>query len=245
MVEDFLRALSKPINLLLWIVFSVWTTLSGPFGTYETATLGERATHWPLIAGLFVVVAVAVRVAAGRYLAHFNPWQTAVFIASVLAALLSVPTFLMASAMLPPEVTPPTLDGVLIAAASVLSISLGLRALYHVVPVARPVATASPPPLMLRLPSQKQAPLIRLTSSDHYVRVVTERGETDLLMRFADAISELGEVEGARVHRSHWVARSAVEGVRRDSGRVMIRTRDGAEVPVSRTYQRVLDDWNL
>jgi len=59
-------------------------------------------------------------------------------------------------------------------------------------------------------------------------------------MRLADAVDELEGLDGAQVHRSWWVARDAVRDVRRGDGRAVLSLPDGLEVPVSRTYGRVL-----
>lgn len=70
---------------------------------------------------------------------------------------------------------------------------------------------SSSPNLMRRIPAALQTELLAISVEDHYVRVFTRNGNTLLLMRFADAISEAEGVEGMQVHRSWWVARSAIE----------------------------------
>ena len=55
-------------------------------------------------------------------------------------------------------------------------------------------------------------------------------------MRFSDALKEVEGEPGWRVHRSHWVAEAAMSDMKRTDGKLMIRTEDGALVPVSRTY---------
>jgi DNA-binding LytR/AlgR family response regulator len=70
---------------------------------------------------------------------------------------------------------------------------------------------------------------------DHYVRAHGPQGCSHLLlMRMADAERELSGVEGERVHRSWWIARAAVEGVRRDGRRLFLQLGGGLEAPVSR-----------
>jgi DNA-binding LytR/AlgR family response regulator len=44
------------------------------------------------------------------------------------------------------------------------------------------------------------------------------------------------------VHRSWWVARDAIADARRGDGRATLTLRDGSEVPVSRTYAKILRD---
>ena len=77
---------------------------------------------------------------------------------------------------------------------------------------------------------------------DHYVEVHTEEGSDLLLLRFRDALRELDGLDGAQVHRSHWVARAAVAGVERRSGRIALRLVNGNRVPVSRSFAPALRD---
>ena len=69
----------------------------------------------------------------------------------------------------------------------------------------------------------------------HYVNVVTTAGSGALLMRFADAVAELGD-QGMQVHRSYWVARRHVVGIERRAERTVLLLAGGEQVPVSRTY---------
>jgi DNA-binding LytR/AlgR family response regulator len=95
-------------------------------------------------------------------------------------------------------------------------------------------------PLLLRLkPANRGLPL-HLTVSDHYTEVTTTLGRELILLRFTDALGELGSVPGLQVHRSHWVADAHVVGIVRDNGRIAIQLGDGTEVPVSRTYAAVV-----
>jgi hypothetical protein len=55
-------------------------------------------------------------------------------------------------------------------------------------------------------------------------------------MRFRDALEELSDLPGLRVHRSHWVMIDAVTEVRPDGRRHVAVLSCGTEVPVSRSY---------
>lgn len=58
-------------------------------------------------------------------------------------------------------------------------------------------------------------------------------------MRLTDATEDAVPVPGARVHRSHWVARAGVLRTERRGGAWVLHARDGAAVPVARA--RVAD----
>ena len=97
-------------------------------------------------------------------------------------------------------------------------------------------AIATPIGLQGRLPAHVRGPVRLLVASEHYLRVVTDRGEAMVLYRFGDAVAEQPQSRGAQVHRSYWIAREAVADVRRNGAKVTIGLEDGSEVPVSRTY---------
>ena len=72
------------------------------------------------------------------------------------------------------------------------------------------------------------------------LRVHTDLGSDLVLMRMADACALLDESAGARVHRSWWVARDAVQAVRQHSGRMELALPGNISAPVSRAMQPVL-----
>lgn len=109
----------------------------------------------------------------------------------------------------------------------------------------RRLSTVPAPPQPIRFlerlpPRLRGADLHAIEAQDHYLRLYTSRGQDLILMRLGDAIEELQGLEGAQVHRSWWVARAAVEDVRRGDGRAVLTLTGGVEVPVSRTYSRQL-----
>ena len=103
-------------------------------------------------------------------------------------------------------------------------------------------ATAPAPPKFLeRLPPKlRGAEIWAVEAQDHYLRLHTSKGQDLILLRLSDAIAELQGIEGARAHRSWWVARDAIADVRRADGRATLTLKDGGQVPVSRTYARLL-----
>ena len=86
----------------------------------------------------------------------------------------------------------------------------------------------------------RTASICALSAEDHYLRVRTDRGEALILMRLTDAVAALEGVDGARTHRSWWVARDAVADARKGDGRGVLILTDGAQAPVSRTYYPAL-----
>ncbi len=104
-------------------------------------------------------------------------------------------------------------------------------------------AGAPAPKFLSRLPAKLAgATLFAVEAEDHYLRLHTSKGEDLILMRLSDAIAELEGIEGARTHRSWWVARAAVVTAERAEGRATLTLPSGALAPVSRSYVKPLRD---
>lgn len=94
--------------------------------------------------------------------------------------------------------------------------------------------SAAPALLQRAKPSLRQANLLAITAEDHYVRLITDAGEDMILMRLADAIQETDPLVGLQVHRSWWVAKTAVTKVNRQGTRAAVTLSNGTKVPISR-----------
>jgi hypothetical protein len=106
-------------------------------------------------------------------------------------------------------------------------------------------AATGAPKFLERLPLKlRGAEVWAVEAEDHYLRLHTSKGQDLILMRLSDAVAELDGIEGAQVHRSWWVARDAIADARRGDGRATLTLKDGSEVPVSRTYARILRQRN-
>jgi DNA-binding LytR/AlgR family response regulator len=100
-------------------------------------------------------------------------------------------------------------------------------------------------PFLDQLPPAIAHGLLYIGNEDHYVRAYAAAGEAMVLARMRDVVAGLAGLDGARVHRSWWVARAAVaETIRRDRA-VYLRLVDGREVPVARSMVAELkaDGW--
>ncbi|MEM9684841.1 MAG: LytTR family DNA-binding domain-containing protein [Pseudomonadota bacterium] len=79
-----------------------------------------------------------------------------------------------------------------------------------------------------------------LKAEEHYVRVRTEHDEEFIAYRFGKAVREIAGEDGFQVHRSYWVRRTAVAGLRETGSRIMLELADGSTVPVSRPYHALV-----
>lgn len=100
-------------------------------------------------------------------------------------------------------------------------------------------------PLLRRLKPENRGAILHLTVTDHYTEVTTSRGRELVLLRFSDALEELGNTPGLQVHRSHFIADMHVEKLLRVEGRLTVVMKDGREIPVSRSRIEVVRArWN-
>ena len=248
-------------HLALLAVAVLFLGYLGPFGTYLRMPLGERMAYWVVAVAGNWSFALACILPAIAWLSGRIPDIACVLGGSLAAAvpgtlLISALEFLFSGAL------PETFGtGELFLAVALVHLVLGLivwgtvelpmrygaGAPFSELPAAapdRPAADAGTPPLLDRLPAARQGRLLHLQMRDHYVEVHTDRGSDLVLMRFGDALKELGGTEGMQVHRSHWIARAALKKIVRRTGRTAAILDNGAEVPVSRRYARALREAN-
>jgi DNA-binding LytR/AlgR family response regulator len=80
-----------------------------------------------------------------------------------------------------------------------------------------------------------------IKAEEHYVRVFGDGIEEMILYRFGRILVDVEKEDGFRVHRSHWVRRSAIAEKRTDGSRVTLILKDGAVIPVSRRYHELVE----
>ena len=229
--------------LVVAVIAAGFMSAIGAFDSHRLPPL-ERLVYWQvmLVGGTLIGSAVMTAARGLRGLDH-RRWVQA----GALTLLLWIPTTLMVWATLGlMRHGGWSLDSLVANAGPVLLVSAAMVALNYLAD-RKPAEThaapidAAPPAFLARLPSRlREAKLYAVEAEDHYLRLHTSKGAELILMRLSDAIEELEGIEGAQTHRSWWVARDGVDAARRADGRATIRLKDGAEVPVSRTYVRAL-----
>jgi LytTr DNA-binding domain len=219
----------------------VLLSLLGPFGSYA-APLWMRLAYWMPTMALGATVGAALTIWTDR--AAVFEGRPVLRIAAMTTAMTAAMAGLawgMAQLVFGPgsvAFTPEFVFYVWVITMIVSVISAIIRA-RRVAIAAAPVpgAAVGQPRLSARLPVKLQdAAILALESEDHYVRVHTSAGSELILMRLGDAIAEMGHAPGARAHRSWWVAKTAVESLKRNNGRLALLLAGGLEVPVSRGY---------
>ena len=248
-------------GLLAAIAVLAWL---GPFNTWGWLSLPDRIAFWTLATGVNWLFGLVVGIASGLALERRGrlAWAAVVAGGSAVAALPGTAVvWLLAAAYVGYRMT--GLAEIALLYSQVITIHLVLNALVTWLIVRQPrkaetetegerdslrPGPATPGPSFLeRIPDRLGRNLLHLHMQDHYVEVHTDEGSDLLLLRFRDALREVEGLDGAQVHRSHWIARAALDRVERRNGRIVLRLVNGREVPVSRSFAPRLRerDWPL
>jgi len=244
-MADWARRLSGSHRPIV-VVLGVGTFLS-ILAPYDTAALG-----WPWVwvywTGLIAAGGV-VGFGTGAFLNRWRPnWpQWVQYFGAAIAVSLPVTAMVFGlnaylAGRLVWSTLPLTFFFVFVISAFVTGVSWVIDTLAE-----RPAPGAPAPQagaaLLEKLPVRlREARIWALEAEDHYLRVRTDRGDALILMRLSDAAAACEALDGARTHRSWWVAREAVADARKGDGRGVLTLKDGAEAPVSRTYYPALRD---
>lgn len=261
---DFLRSYRKLLSveiIAIALLAALIGAFAGPFGTFDAMSLSERAVYWGLVSVVsillgrtaFGLIALAGAEAGSVWEALGGAVLTAAFVTGGVWGVTQL--FTHARPMTPD--LPVLFVNVLLVTVGVvflrqLVVRRGAKSAPPTVAEEEPRSDPEPeaaegarPVLLRRLPEDAGETILHLSVCDHHVDVHTEKGTTSLRMRLADAIDAMDGVPGLRVHRSHWVAREAIDGVVRDQGRLFLSLHTGARVPVSRGARPVLEEAGL
>ena len=245
-------------------------TALGPFGTYDAMETPARALYWFTVIGLIwlqsdLVTRFLERALAGRLP---RPNLTIPAIAALIVALPATAVVIVVTQLMMPGVQTSLGQTLWQVFVVILVFSLAFNNLGGATSeaaaegealeaerrmeearlrqdaraVSRDDAPAPDTRFRRRFPAGLTGRLLCLEMEDHYLRIHTDKGSDIILMRMSDAEEELSLVDGLRVHRSWWVAREAVTGVRRDGTRLLLLLENGLEVPVGKTYRGALRD---
>lgn len=222
--------------------------IAGPFGTQEVLRIIPRLAYWVAISFLtygvgFLCAAWADQVIGkDRRIMHIVAKALMTGMAVVVVVLLAnwaiFGQWLDRAALL-------AFGASTLAIATVITVVLDMIGPDETAPTGTAAATAKAPAILSRLPLEQRGKLVALSVEDHYVRVITTRGETMILMRLADAILETAPTRGLQVHRSHWVAAGEVTAARRAGDRAILTMSDAREIPVSRANVAAIRDAGL
>jgi hypothetical protein len=237
-----LRAI--PRTLLAAVGVGLFLSFVGAFGTSGVPFLPRSLYMIAISAGGAALGMGTYSLAARMPLVSRHLWLTGLAGGILMTPPMGVYVWLVSSWL---EKTGPESGDLLgyVAYSSVICVVSSLVAAFlnrpRVVVVQAPAAPAATVRFLERLPLKlRGAEIWAVEAEDHYLRLHTSRGQDLILMRLADAVEELAGIEGTQVHRSWWVARDAISDARRGDGRATLVLKDGSEVPVSRTYAKII-----
>ncbi len=219
----------------------------GPFGTATRLEPEILVAYWAVaIAGNWLIAMTTVPFAIRLFLQAGKPALAGIAAGSVIAALPGTGLVWILEWGLAESTTSATMLTWLYACVVMVHLVLAFLAWHFVeLPLQTREESATPPPpvrtaFLSRLPTRLGEELLHLHMQDHYVEAATAKGRELVLLRFRDALREVEDLDGMQVHRSHWVARDAVNRVVRRDGRIFLELSNGTRVPVSRSFQPAL-----
>lgn len=248
--DELKQELVGPVPPVLWAASTLLLALSGPLGSMENCTFAHRVLFWSVTIGGVMLLGGFLRaflhvVLGGRHMARDLP-----LVASAVAVLLVMPVsaFAQSSVLSGRWVIDSRMSETMLFLFMCAMVIGAYSYLTHGDSAGSPVVPATPaaepkdvgPALLRRIAPEVQDEILAITGRDHYVDILTRKGKASLLMRFSDAMAEAAPTDGAQVHRSHWVAWSAVERVERSGDRILLVLSNAARVPVSRSYRDLL-----
>jgi hypothetical protein len=238
------------IDIAIVTAVGAFLGLIGPFGSFYGGTLEVRIVYWVVNALIgYTILSVFVRLGVRCASPLDLPiWFSLAISVAVGAVPLTLFSGLFAAWFWPPNHG--QMSSLFSQYGSVLELAEpGSFAFYYLAPgdwrgraherelASRPddtPALAKGGGFLDRLPPRLGRELLCLQMEDHYVRAHTANGSDLILTPLKDAIAELGEADGLQVHRSWWVARTAVAEPMTSGRNLCLRLSNGLEVPVSR-----------
>lgn len=254
-----MRELTKKYSWVTRIVYlsaaAMFLTLSGPFGTYIEFTLVERLQFWVLsiaAAGVFIhsIVHFALLIASTTRRMAIMAVLVGTALASVpaTAAIMEIHSYLneiqIEADRYPYIWSNVTLVGFVVATAQFWpQIMAAGRTDEPELSEALEGSADQRPAIKLNVPLLSRLPncvepnkIVSFSMQDHYVELMTVKGPHMLLLRFSDAMELLGDLQGLRIHRSHWVSLLHLEGIERSGRKVTAVLSDDRRLPVSASY---------
>ena len=235
------------ISRRFWLALGgivVVLSVAGPFNTFASLSLPERALYWAVTAtGSFAVgIFFSMLITLHAQQAGAGP-KLALLLGGLVAGIpIAVLNAVIIHVVFGDAIVPETWSILPYTAA----ISVTVSFLYELLSpddedgIEQPAdaSDTAPPMLFAKLPMHLGQDIVHLQAQDHYVKVMTPKGSALVLMRIGDAERDLKNLGGVRTHRSWWVSKRHAVKVQRGDGKLHVTTSLGTEVPVGRAYRQ-------
>ncbi len=226
-------------------IAALFLCFCGAFGT-DGAPVALRLVYWAgLMIGGSAMGALTISLIQRFEILETRPWLQGLLIVTLITGPITAMVYVASKVLFP---SPGETVTLLTYLPQVLIITIAMTALNYATEQRQQTTSSTEGRtetvrFMGRFPAKlKGANLLAVEAEDHYLRLHTDRGSDLILMRLADAIGELAGIEGARTHRSWWVAKAGIIEAARGDGRATLTLKDGTRVPVSRSYAAGLRD---
>jgi hypothetical protein len=223
-------------NSSFWLInFGVIAVcfLSGPFGTLEALPSGFRLIYWGLIVSTTSVLAMWLH-------SLFRHWDGAkVLLIAVVSIgfgflVAGIVVLLSVSLLNPIDRYPGHIKLISYSFPSAVVIFLLSALVMRTMSVSKNFSKEKRPALLERLERFPHAKhVLSLSAQDHYVKVTTDIGSELCLMRLSDAIAQVKPTIGFQIHRSHWVAKSAIREIDNNGTASKVHLIDGRSLSIS------------
>lgn len=232
------RAISSLQSSVFWIINLVVVVicfLSGPFGTLEALPAGFRLIYWGAIVLTTSILALWIHTLIRTQ--NWFAFSKISFVSVVFGLLVSAIVIIISlSLLLPIERYPGHVElfsySFPTATVTFLFSIFIVRSLSN----AEKEIVQERPAIFKRLEKYSHAQkIISLSAQDHYVEVTTNLGSELCLLRLSDAIAEIEPENGFQIHRSHWVAKSAVVKLEAQGAAGQVELTDGRRLSVSQS----------
>lgn len=225
------------LDLAVSLAIGVLLGLMGPFGSYLNGEPWQRIAYWTgsILCGM-VVFGGLIRLLSRQLRLVRAPGWVVVPVATLLGSIVQGALTRRAAIVLWPDLERLVSD--LHWYAQCVAISAPIVVVYYLLRIrGAERARAASPPFPTGVPVAEPlaaGEVLCLRMEDHYVRIHTAIGSRLVAGPFERVIAGLGDREGMRVHRSWWVARSAVIGVEVDGRNLRLKLSNGLQAPVAR-----------
>ena len=231
------------IELVAMIGVGVALAALGPFGSFALGSFGARLAYWIPAALIGYAIFRPTTLAAWLIARRLDLPQLPAMMVGILVAAIPASFAIAYFGGYRPGAEP-SFDqlfqlyiqvGVIGVLVMTFFMLMGRKSADPAILASAPAeAQAATAPFLDRLPPAWADRLIALEMEDHYVRAHGPDASALILLRMRDAEAELAGIDGLRIHRSWWVARSAVEKAVRDGRGTKLRLTNGLEPPVAR-----------
>jgi hypothetical protein len=231
------------VDLLLLVSLGLLMTALGPYRTLDVPDL-LRTAYWLVAVVGAGLAGIAIDAILGPRIRTF--WARIVAVSVVMTLPVTPFAYTLNAVMLDlprrPWLLPQLAGQVLVICLLIMTLRAFMwRRIVETRTVVAPPLPDAERAFRLRLSARRRgARLIAIEAEDHYVRAHTDAGSELVSMRFSEAVEELAQAHGYRLHRSWWVSAEAIESVRWRRGTGEARLAGGIVAPISRSCAAAL-----